>query len=290
MGKATGKTLLAQMGQMSPTVLWNDSCSLQELASSIEKNGTVGATCNPVIVLEVLRKEWELWKDRIPQLIRDNPLATEGEIAWRLTEEMSRKAAELLRPAFDRSHGRDGRLSIQVDPKAYRNPAAILEQAERFAQLAPNIIVKIPATQAGIAAMEEATYRGISINATVSFTLPQALAVAEAVERGLARREREHKDIATMGPVCTLMVGRLDDWLKVVAEKEGIVYTPGILDWAGVAVMKKAYRIYQEKGYRLRLLVAAIRSHLHWCEFIGGDVVISPPTPGRSGSTSPAWT
>jgi transaldolase len=276
MGKTTGTTLLAKMGQMSQTVLWNDSCSLRELASSIEQNGTVGATCNPVIVLEVLRKEWELWKDRIPQLIRNNPAASEGEIAWRVTEEMSRKAAELLRPAFDRSKGRNGRLSIQVDPKAFRDPAALLEQAERFSRLAPNMIVKIPATQAGIKAIEEATYRGISINATVSFTLPQALAVAEAVERGLSRREKEGKDIAAMGPVCTLMVGRLDDWLKVQAEKEGILTTPGVLDWAGVAVMKKAYRIYQEKGYRLRLLVAAIRNHLHVSEFIGGDVVISP--------------
>ena len=139
------------------------------------------------------------------------------------------------------------------------------------------MIVKIPATKAGIEAIEEATYRGISINATVSFTLPQAIEVAEAVERGLKRREKEGKDITNMGPVCTLMVGRLDDWLKVVAEKENIIANPEILDWAGVAVMKKAYKIYCERGYRLRLLSAAFRNHLHWSEFIGGNVVISPP-------------
>ena len=57
-----------------------------------------------------------------------------------------------------------------------------------------------------------------------------------------------------MGPVCTLMVGRLDDWLKVVAEKKDIIADPAVFDWAGVAVMKKAYRIYRERGYRLRLL------------------------------------
>lgn len=111
----------------------------------------------------------------------------------------------------------------------------------------------------------------------MSFTLPQAIAVAEAVERGLTRREKDGKDISTMGPVCTLMVGRLDDWLKVVTEKENIIPNPNILDWAGVAVMKKAYRIYRERGYRLRLLSAAFRNHRHWSEFIGGDVVISPP-------------
>jgi transaldolase len=111
----------------------------------------------------------------------------------------------------------------------------------------------------------------------VSFTLPQAIAVAEAVERGLKRREAEHKEIAMMGPVCTIMVGRLDDWLKVVTEKNNISIDPGYLEWAGVAVMKKAYRIYRERGYRTRLLSAAFRNHMHWSEFIGGDLVISPP-------------
>jgi transaldolase len=159
----------------------------------------------------------------------------------------------------------------------FRDSHAILGQAVEFSKLAPNMIVKIPATSAGIPAIEEATYRGVSVNATVSFTLPQAIAVAEAVERGLQRRETEGQEIATMGPVCTIMVGRLDDWLKVLLEKNNIAIDPGYLEWAGVAVLKKAYRIYRERGYRTRLLSAAFRNHMHWSEFIGGDLVISPP-------------
>jgi transaldolase len=73
------------------------------------------------------------------------------------------------------------------------------------------------------------------------------------------------------------MVGRLDDWLKVVAAKRGIIIDPGYLEWAGVAVFKKTYRLYRERGYRVRLLSAAFRNHMHWSELIGGDVVISPP-------------
>ncbi|MGO9307708.1 MAG: transaldolase family protein [Spirochaetia bacterium] len=277
MSSTTAETTLHLMTRTTPTVLWNDSCSLAELGESIQRNGTVGATCNPVIVLSVLKKEWGLWKDRIDQLIREMATASDTEIAWRVVEEMSAKAAALLEPVFEREKGRNGRLSIQTDPKLYRNAGAILEQAVKFNALAPNVIVKIPATRAGMEAVEEATWQGISINATVSFTLPQAIAVAEAVERGLKRREKEKKDISRMGPVCTLMVGRLDDWLKVVAEKKGIIVDPRVLDWAGVAVMKKAYRTYRERGYRLRLLSAAFRNHLHWSQFIGGDVVISPP-------------
>ena len=73
------------------------------------------------------------------------------------------------------------------------------------------------------------------------------------------------------------MVGRLDDWLKVVVEKERLTIDPGYLEWAGVAVFKKTYQLFRQRGYRIRLLSAAFRNHMHWSEFIGGDVVISPP-------------
>ncbi len=219
----------------------------------------------------------DVWRPKIAKLIAEMPAATEDVIAWKLVEQISIKAAELLKPIFDQQKGRNGRLSIQTDPRFFRSKAALIEQAVHFSELAPNIIVKIPATSVGIAAMEEVTYRGVSVNATVSFTLPQALAVAEAVERGLKRREQEGKPIATMGPVCTIMGGRLDDWLRTATQKEGIIIDPGYLEWAGVAVFKKAYALYRERGYRLRLLSAAFRNHMQWSEYIGGDVVVSPP-------------
>jgi transaldolase len=264
--KPTGyKSPLYEMTQTTPTCLWNDSATLSELSYSIE-HGAVGATCNPVIVLEALKKEAHLWNDRIRALAVEFPTATEDEIGWRLVEEISATRAKLLVPAFEKHKGRNGRLSIQTDPHYYRDAAALVEQAVRFNGLAANMIVKIPATRAGIAAIEEATYRGISINA-----------VAEAVERGLRRREKEGLDISAMGPVCTIMAGRLDDWLKVVAEKQDIILDPGHLEWAGVAVFKKAYKIYRQRGYRVRLLSAAFRNHMQWSQFVGGDLVISPP-------------
>jgi transaldolase len=271
----TYKSPLHEMTQTTPTCLWNDSASIQELTYSME-HGAVGATCNPVIALGVLKKDPEL-KARIQALVRQKPTATEGEIAWELVQEISVKGAALLKPIFDREAGKNGRLSIQTDPRFFRNSQAIVQQAVQFASLAPNMIVKIPATRAGIPAMEEATYRGISINATVCFSLPQCVAVAQAVERGLARREREGLEVASMGPVCTIMVGRLDDWMKVLIEKENIAVDPGYTEWAGVAVFKNTYRLFRDRGYRIRLLSAAFRNHMHWSELIGGDIVISPP-------------
>lgn len=171
-----------------------------------------------------------------------------------------------------------GRLSIQTNPSYYRNVDAMVDQAVRYSSLAPNMQVKLPATSRGVEAVEEATYRGVNINATVSFTVPQAVAVGEAVDRGLARRDEEGLATEKMTPVTTIMVGRTDDWIQVVTKRDGIIVSPHSLPWAGVAVFKKAREIYQERGFRSRLLAAAFRHHLHWSEFIGGDVILTIPS------------
>src|ERR1035441_7564978 len=147
------KSPLFQMTQTTPTRLWNDSASVEELAYSID-HGAVGATCNPSIVVSVLKNQPATWNGRIKALAASFPQATEDEIAWKIVEEMSANAAMLLKPIFDEQRGRNGRLSIQTDPRLYRNSDAILAQAIRFSQLAPNMIVKIVATRAGIRSEE----------------------------------------------------------------------------------------------------------------------------------------
>ena len=259
----------------SPTEFWNDSCAMCELEPAIERHGATGATTNPVIVGNVLKQEMHLWRDRLQALIREMPEATEDDIAWKLNEEMAVKGAALFMDAFRKHKGQKGRLSIQTNAKYYRNAEAMWKQAVHFNTLAENMQVKMPVTAAGVRAVEESTYHGVSVNATVSFSVPQVLAVAEAVERGLKRREAEGKDTGAMSPVCTMMVGRLDDALKAVFAKEGTPCDPGIIEWAGIACFKNAYRIYQEKGYRTRLLAAAYRNVMHWSEFVGGDVVLT---------------
>lgn len=267
---------LKQTVSTTATDYWNDSCSVHELTYAIE-HGAVGATTNPNIVLNVLKQEMHLWEDRIRAIIAENPTWSEEQIAWKLIEEMAARGADLLQPAFTSNGGRKGRLSIQTNPMFYRNCEAIVAQARHFATLAPNMQVKMPVTRAGVEAVEESTYHGVNVNATVSFTVPQALAVAEAVERGLNRRAAEGKDISLMSPVCTIMIGRTDDWVKVVAARDGIDINPEYLNWAGIAVFKNAYRLYQERGYRTRLLAAAYRHLGHWSELIGGDIVLTIP-------------
>ncbi len=269
-------TPLLETVTTTETDVWNDSCSVSELEYAIA-NGAVGATTNPSIVLAVLKSEFAAWSGVLKRLVEENPTSTEDTIAWKLIEEMGLRGATMLEPIFAREKGVKGRLSMQTNPVNYMDVDALVEQAVYFSGLAPNIQVKIPVTKAGVAAIEEATRRGVVINATVSFTLPQAIAVAEAVERGLDRRAAEGHDISNMHPACTIMIGRTDDWIKAVARRDGVTITPGHLDWAGIAVMKKAYGIFRERGYRTRLLAAAYRHHMHWSELIGGDLILTIP-------------
>lgn len=267
---------LLTAAQNTPTALWNDSSDLNELRRSISFGG-VGATCNPVIAYTCIKSELGQWAPRIKQIAAENPTWGESEIGWQAVKDLSVEAAALLKPIFDEHRGRNGRLSVQTDPRFHRDAKALADQAVEFDGLAENIVVKIPATKVGLEAIEDATYRGVSINVTVSFSVPQAVRAAEAIERGLDRRAAEGHDISQMGPVVTIMVGRLDDWLKHVVARDNIFIDPSALEWAGIAAMKKAYAIFQERGFRSRVLAAAFRNVYHWAALVGGDLVVSPP-------------
>jgi transaldolase len=267
---------LLRMVETTPTDYWNDSCAIRELEHAIER-GATGATSNPVIVGEVMKKEREHWVPRVREIAAGHPTWSEVEITWALIEEMGVRAAALLQPVFDRHGGTKGRLSLQTNPIFYRDPTSMLQQAVHLSGLAPNIQVKFPTTAAGLEALEEATAHGVVINATVAFTVSQALAVGEAVHRGLRRFEAAGGDTSATSPVCSLMIGRLDDWVKVLVERDDIALEPDAANWAGIAVFKRAYGLYQERGYRTRLLAAAYRHRLHWTELVGADIVMTMP-------------
>jgi transaldolase len=278
MTNTAAESPLLRMTRETPTEYWNDSCAVDELAYAVER-GATGATSNPSIVLDVMKKDAAHWAPRVRELAASAPTWSEVELTWSIIEEMAVRGAGVLEPVFGQSGGRRGRLSLQTNPADHRDPARMVAQARRFHGLAPNMQVKFPATAAGIAAIEEATFHGVNINATVSFTVPQALAAGAAVERGLDRRAAAGEDVSSMTPIVTIMVGRLDDWMKVVVERDGLSVHPDAPNWAGIAAFKRAYGIFQERGYRSRMLVAAYRHRLHWTEFVGGDVSMTIPYP-----------
>jgi len=279
----TPKSLLHQMTLEQPTQFWNDSCEVSSLRQAIE-HGATGATSNPVIVLEAIEAHRPRWLEITTAMVEDHPEETEEQLAWRLVARAATEGAELLEPVFEAHDGRAGRLSVQVNPRLYTDARRMVAHAEELYALAPNMAIKVPAVTAGIAAMEELTARGVVVNATVCFTLPQALAVAEGIERGLKRAEAAGLDTARMTPWVTIMVGRLDDHLReqqaaAVSDAQR-AFDPERIRIASRAVMRRAYQIFRQRGYRATLLAAAMRSHHHWSDFIGGELVVTIP---------PAW-
>jgi transaldolase len=257
---------------------WNDSGAPDELAEAVAL-GATGGTSNPVIVSQTARTRPDLCLPVLERLLIEHPAATEDDLAWKLIHTLGRESARRLLPVFEATRGAKGYLSMQVNPKFHPHRDHMVAQAVELAALAPNIAIKVPATAAGIAAMEEMTARGIRINATVSFSVAQVLAVSAAIERGLARARAAGLAAAadSLRPYITLMVGRVDDHLKRVAEAEKISTTPGVLDQAGIAVFKHAARLLREQGRPGTLLAAAYRNEAHWREIIGPDVLQTIP-------------
>ena len=112
----TAPTPLEQMTASAPAVLWNDSADPRELGQSIAW-GAVGATCNPVIAVTCVKADLPRWQGRMREIAAARPTATESQIGWQVVEEVSLEAARMLEPAFERHQGRNGRLSMQTDPR-----------------------------------------------------------------------------------------------------------------------------------------------------------------------------
>ena len=255
---------------------WNDSGVPSELGEAVSL-GAVGGTSNPVIVSQAARANPQLCTPILERLIAERPTATEDELAWGLIHALGIASAKQLLPVYERTKGAKGFLSMQVNPKYYTNPDLMLAQALELSALAPNIAIKAPATEAGIAAMEEMTARGVRINATVSFSVAQALVVSEALERGLKRARAAGISADSIRPYITLMIGRVDDQLKRVAEAKALTTSPGVIDWAGIAVFKEAHRLFKKEGRPGTLLAAAYRHEGHWSQIIGREVLQTIP-------------
>ncbi|MBQ7492852.1 MAG: hypothetical protein IJT47_00290, partial [Selenomonadaceae bacterium] len=135
-------TLQEAVKAFPQTEVWNDSCSCKELKYAMEQCEASGATTNPAIVFNVLKKELPDWEDTIKKIIADNPTFTEDDVAWKTIEALGLKAAKLLEPMHEENHGQRGKISFQANAKFYQNPEKLVEHAVQLASLAPNIQIK----------------------------------------------------------------------------------------------------------------------------------------------------
>ncbi|MFV0381835.1 MAG: transaldolase family protein [Breznakia sp.] len=256
--------------------IWIDSFHVQDHKQAMQL-GSVGVTTSPTWVSRMMLNELKEQKGIVKEIAKENPSDNAFELMWKWTLKMGKERSKVMLPIWNKAKPSEGRFSIQTSILEYRNADRMLTMAKEINALAENMQVKIPATKAGIKAMEEATYMGISVMATLCFSVDQAIAVAQAIERGLKRREAQGKSNVMLHPVCAVLLGMQDDWLKDYTESNDIVIDPGAIHWAGVAVCKEVIRIFRKSNYKTRVLTAYYRHHLHYSQFFGDDIIMTIP-------------
>lgn len=252
------------------TVWWHDSADPKELALGLER-GAIGVTTNPFLVNAALSRNKQAWGKEIEEILWSQSGAELKAEA--LTRLVVSRAAEKLLPEYERGGGASGYVCAQVNPLRAADHDAMLAMARRFHAWAPNIAVKLPATAAGLATLEDCIAEGITATATVSFTVPQVIAIAERCRQGM--RRARGSGVKPGHCFAVIMIGRLDDYLREVAQDTGAQVGEADIRQAGLAVTKRACAIYRERNYETVLLVAALRGNYHFTELAGANLVMS---------------
>lgn len=249
---------------------WHDSAAAAELAVGLSR-GAVGVTTNPVLASAALKTDREMWRAEIDRVTAAK-LPSEQH-AEALMQIVVTAAADRLLPEFEASRGASGFVCAQVNPLRAGDREGMLPMARRLHAWAPNIAVKLPATSAGLDVLEECVAEGITTTATVSFTVPQAIAIAERHRAGIRRATQNGVEPGQCFAV--IMIGRLDDYLREVAHDGEIAVSESDICQAGLAVTKRAYALYKERKYDAVLLVAALRGTYHLTELAGAELLMS---------------
>jgi transaldolase len=239
-------TPLQQLSERGQSV-WIDYLSRKfvkdgDLKGLVEQ-GVVGVTSNPTIFQGAIA-EGDAYDDQIRELSaeHDDP----KEIFWLLAKDDIRDACDVLRPVWDEGNGKDGWVSLEVDPNVAHDTEATKAEASRLHKLVdrPNLFIKIPATQAGLKAIEDTIAIGIPVNVTLIFSLERHRKVAEAYVAGVKRWVAGGGDPAQVASVASFFVSRVDTEAdKRLDASGGHDELKGKL---AIANAKLAYQTYEE--------------------------------------------
>lgn len=260
---------LRWLSHETESIYWHDSAVQREQQIAFE-NGAVGMTTNPFLVNATLQGDRDFWHDRLQAIPSE---LTGDEKALALMQAVTGYYAAQTLPLYEQGKPGQGYVCAQTSPLHTGDEDYMVAQAQLLAAWSRNIVVKLPATGAGIRAYERCVELGLNVAATVSFTVPQVLAVGEAAMRG---KEVARKAGRTPGlTIAVLMVGRLDDYLRDVAHDSFPAVQESDIIQAGTACIKKAYGIFQQRGYDTFLMPAGCRNASHIVDLAGAKMIMS---------------
>ncbi|MER7196929.1 transaldolase [Streptomyces sp. CB01635] len=230
--------------------IWLDDLSRKRiesgnLAELIENSHVVGVTTNPSIFQAAIGSG-EGYEEQLADLATRG--VTVDEAVRMMTTADVRAAADILRPVYDATQGRDGRVSIEVDPRLAHDTTATVAEAKQLSWLVdrPNVMIKIPATKAGLPAITEVIGLGISVNVTLIFSLDRYKAVMDAYLAGLEKAQAAGIDLAGIHSVASFFVSRVDAEIDKRLDQVGSDEAKSLKGKAALANARLAYEAYEE--------------------------------------------
>ena len=230
--------------------IWLDDISRERLRSGnlqelIDTKHVVGVTSNPTIFQKALEKG-DAYDEQLREL-KKREIAVDGVIRYLMAYDI-RWACDVLRPVYDRTDGKDGRVSIEVDPRIAHDSDRTAAEAKGLWWLVdrPNVMIKIPATEEGLPAITAATAEGISVNVTLIFGLDRYDAVMDAYLAGLEAAHAAGKDLSQIRSVASFFVSRVDTEIDKRLDKIGTREAAELRGKSGIANAQLAYERYEK--------------------------------------------
>lgn len=271
---------------------WEDQLTRLYDDETMQSQGTMGfrgVTTNPPLSLQAIKLAPEMWAAEIKAIAKKNPGLDYEGVYWAMYLDLVKKGAEAIRPVWEKSGGKYGFLSGQVDPRYVRDGEKMLAQGLQIAAQGPNVMVKLPGSEEGYQMLEELTSLGISTNNTTSFTVAQYMRCMSAVTAGLYRAKAAGVDLGKWRSVITHMsarLGELSDW-RTQAKARGIELSLSEIRDGEEAVLKRAYHYGKSQGHPSKMLQCSMRVEKddrtgktvsrHIQDFAGSDMVYTCP-------------
>jgi len=243
--------------------IWLDDLSRERINSGgiqklIAERNVVGITTNPTIFATALAKG-EAYDAQVAELAAAGKTVTEA--VFEITTHDVATASDIFREVYDATAGRDGRVSIEVEPGLAHDAAGTIQQAkELWAKVdRPNAMIKIPATLEGLEAITEVIGAGISVNVTLIFSLERHREVINAYLAGLEKAKAAGIDLSTIHSVASFFVSRVDTEIDKRLQEIGTDDAIALKSKAGIANARLAYQVYEQAfdSERAQTLLAA---------------------------------
>ena len=271
----------------------NKKASLKEQLNRIynvsnpEKSLIRGCTTNPPLSLAAVNSDLPFWNKWVDNMIKSNKRLSRYEYFILTYKEVIKRGAEMMLPIWKATAGKYGYISGQLDPRLITETKKMIEMAKEFHTIAPNVMIKVPASTEGVEVVRVLSSLGISTNVTTCFSLPQIWAVAKAAKEGMELGLKNKVDMSKWRGVITMMIGRLTEHpvLDQQAEKRGIKLSWSDKHWLGAYVFRKAYQLLEENAMPSKMIACSLRAgpvvngknHFWDIEKIAGNIIYTMP-------------